>query len=101
MEKISLPYEKTTFRPGDVYKVWVEVDESFPEDFYEITWSMHNIKVATGKEFVFVPTVDMVSSMQIVYCSLKTKRVWHKYRSHDDGFSEFIGEVLPPIEDTY
>ena len=62
---------------------------------------MHNKKVATGKEFVFVPTVDMVSSMQIVDCSLKTKRVWHKYRSHDDGFSVFIGEVLPPIEDTY
>lgn len=101
LETISLPYEKTKFRPGDVYKIWVEVDENFPEDFYEITWSMNDKKVATGKEFVFVPTIDMVSSMQFVYCSLKTKRAWHKYRSYDDGFDVLIGEILPPIEDTY
>lgn len=101
LEKLSLPYEKTRFRPGDVYKIWAEVDENFPEDFYEITWSMHDEKVATGKEFVFVPTIDMVSSMQFVYCSLKTKRVWHKYRSYDDEFKVLIGEILPPIEDTY
>lgn len=101
VEKLSLPYEKTKFRPGDVYKIWVEVDASFPEDFYEIIWSMNDKKVATGKEFIFVPTVDMVSSMKFVYCSLVTKRQWHKYRTYDDGFSILIGEILPPIEDLY
>lgn len=101
VEKLSLPYEKTKFRPGDVYKIWVEVDASFPEDFYEIIWSMNDKKIATGKEFIFVPTVDMVSSMKFVYCSLVTKRQWHKYRTYDDGFSILIGEILPPIEDLY
>lgn len=100
-EKISLPYEKIKFRPGDEYKVWVEVDGSFPEDFYEITWWMNDKKVATGKEFVFKATIDMVASLQFVYCNLKTKRQWHKYRTTDDCFSIFIGEVLPPIEESY
>ncbi len=100
-EKLSLPYEQTKFRPGDMYKIWVEVDASFPEDFYEIIWSMNDKKVATGKEFIFIPTVDMVSSMKFVYCSLVTKRKWHKYRTYDDGFSVFLGEILPPIEELY
>lgn len=100
-EKLSLPYEQTKLRPGDVYKIWVEVDASFPEDFYEIIWSMNDKKVATGKEFIFIPTVDMVSSMEFVYCSLVTKRKWHKYRTYDDGFSVFLGEILPPIEELY
>lgn len=100
-EKISLPFEKRKFRPGEVYKIWVEVDESFPEDFYEITWTMSDKKVATGKEFVFVPTVEMVASWPRVNCTLTTKRAWHKYRSYDDEFSVHIGEILPPIEDTY
>lgn len=101
IEKLSLPYENTKFRPNDVYKIWVDVDANFPEDFYEITWWMHDKKVATGKEFVFIPTVDMVSSMQFVYCSLTTKREWHKYRTQDDGFNTLVGEILPPIEDLY
>ena len=101
LEKLTLPYEKTTFRPGDEYKVWVEVDGSFPEDFYEITWWLDDKKVATGKEFVFKATVDMVASLQFVYCNLKTKRQWHKYRTFDDSFNIFIGEILPPIEDSY
>lgn len=100
-EKLTLPYEKTKFRPGDTYKIWVEVDGSFPEDFYEITWWMNDKKVATGKEFVFIATVDMVASLQFVYCNLKTRRQWHKYRTFDDCFSVYIGEVLPPIEESY
>lgn len=101
IDKLRLPYNGEKLRPGDVYKIWAEVDANFPEDFYEITWSMHDKVVAKGKEFVFVPTIDMVSSIEIVYCSLKTKRPWHKYRISDDSFSAVIGEVLPPIEDLY
>ena len=101
VEKISLPYEETRFRPGDEYKIWVEVDGSFPEDFYEISWWMNDKKVSTGKEFIFKPTIDMVASMQFVYCNLKTQRQWHKYRTYDDSFSVYIGEIFPPIEDLY
>lgn len=100
-QKLMLPYEKIKFRPGDVYKIWIEVDENFPEDFYEITWKMNNAVVATGKEFVFVPTVDMVASTQFVDCTLKTKRVWHKYRTFDDYVNVYIGEIFPPIEESY
>ena len=100
-DKLTLPYDKTKFRPGDEYKIWVEVDGSFPEDFYEITWWMDDKKVATGKEFVFKATIDMVASLKFVYCNLKTKRQWHKYRSFDDCFNIFIGEILPPIEESY
>ncbi|MDU6266806.1 MAG: hypothetical protein E6600_20215 [Anaerocolumna aminovalerica] len=88
-------------RPGDAYKIWVEVDANFPETFYEITWWIKEKKVATGKECTFIPTVDMVSDMIFVHCSLKTKREWHKYKSHDDSFDSLIGKILPPIEDSY
>lgn len=101
LKKILLPYEKNKLRPGDAYKIWVEVDGSFPEDFYDITWWMNDKEVAIGKEFTFKPTIDMVSSLQFVQCTLKTKRQWHKYRTHDDSFNTFIGEILPPIEDSY
>ena len=101
IDTLRLPYNGDKLRPGDVYKIWVEVDANFPEDFYEITWSMHDKVVAKGKEFVFIPTIDRVSSIEIVYCSLKTKREWHKYRTSDDSFSACIGEILPPIEDLY
>ena len=101
LEKFFLEYSENKLRPGDVYKIWVEVDANFPDDFYEITWWMNDKCVATGKEFVFVPTAKMVASLQFVQCSLKTKREWHKYISHDDSFSTYIGEILPPIEDLY
>lgn len=100
-EKLSLSFEDIRLRPGDEYKVWVEVDANFPEDFYEIAWFMHDKKVGEGKEFVFKPTVKMVSSHQFIYCSLATKREWHKYINHDDGFNIYLGEILPPIEDLY
>lgn len=101
LAKYWLSSERIKLRPGDVYKMWVEVDGSFAEDFYEITWWMNEKRVAIGKEFVFVPTIEMVSSSQFVHCQLKTKRQWHKYKTHDDSFGCYIGDILPPIEDLY
>ena len=101
IEKLSLSNQRITLRPGEEYRIWVEVDGSFPENFYEISWWMDDKKVAMGKEFVFKATVSMVSSYKSVYCNLKTKRDWHKYRDYDDSFNIVIGEILPPIEDLY
>lgn len=101
LDDLSVGHGIVTLRPGDIYKIWVEVDANFPESFYEISWWIHDKKIAVGKEFTFIPTVKMVSEMVFVYCSLKTKKEWHKYKNHDDGFNTLIGKVLPPIEDLY
>jgi hypothetical protein len=101
LDDLSSGHEMLKLRPGDTYKIWVEVDANFPESFYEISWWIHDKKIAVGNEFDFIPTVEMVSDMVFVYCSLKAKRAWHKYKSHDDGFNTLIGQVFPPIEDLY
>ena len=88
-------------RPGDVYKIWVEVDSNFPEDFYEITWFMHDKAVGTGTSFEYTIKVKDVTDLLFVSCSLKSKREWHKYKSHDDSFTTCFAQVLPPVEDLY
>ncbi len=52
-EKLSLSFEDIRLRPGDEYKVWVEVDANFPEDFYEIAWFMHDKKSRRRKKSLF------------------------------------------------
>lgn len=101
LNKFSFSNEKTKLRPGETYKIWVEVDANFSEDFYEITWWMDDKKVGIGKEFIFIPDVNMVSFVKFVECHLKTKRMWHKLGGIDDCFVVCIGEILPPIEDLY
>lgn len=98
---LSLGYDKISLRPGDLYKIWVDVDANFPDNFYNIEWYIGNQKQATGKEFSFSPTVEMVSSTILVECHLVTKRKWHKYSTYDDGFTVYLGEILPPVEDLY
>lgn len=87
-------------RPGDTYKIWIEVDSNFPEDFYEIIWTMHDKQVGTGKAFEYTININDVSDYLILGCVLITKRVWHKYsHTFDDSYSTTFAQVLPPIED--
>ena len=102
LEDLSIRNGLLKLRPGDTYKIWVEVDSNFPDDFYEIIWTMHDEQVGTGKYCEYTISLDDVSDHLNLSCVLKTKRAWHKYlHLYDDSYSTTFAQVLPPIADTY
>ena len=91
--------EDLRLRPGDVYEVWVEVDPSFPSDFYEIVWYVHDKLVGEGSHFKYVISIKDVSSPIFIHAELRTHREWHLSGGTDDWFQTYLGRILPPIED--
>ena len=97
---------QTHLRSGDTYRIILEVDASFPEEFYEIKWyvtySLCEV-IAKGKGNVVEFKVDdkCVSYTPCIYADLVTKRSWHRF-AHigcDDHVEIRLSEVFPPIED--
>lgn len=97
---------KIQLRSGDSYKLWVEVDSSFDNSFYEIRWTVKQdystiIKKGTGNVIDFTLNNKNVSYAPEIYISLTTKRDWHRFHNVDDIIKLNYGEILPPVEDTY
>ncbi len=97
-------------RSGESYRFEVEVDASFPEDFYKVEWYafFDNGKdglLAKGKGRIieFRANDESVSSRPQIIIKLTTKRTWHRFgHIKCDDFVEYeMNPVLPPIEDTY
>ena len=86
-------------RPGDVYEVWLEVDPSFPSDFYDIVWFVHDKLVGKGPYYKYVVSIKDVSSPIFIHAELRTHREWHLSGQTDDWFKTYLGTILPPIED--
>lgn len=97
---------KIQLRSGDSYKLWVEVDSSFDNSFYEIRWTVKQdystiIKKGTGNVIDFTLNNKNVSYAPEIYISLTTKRDWHRFHNVDDIIKLNYGKILPPVEDTY
>lgn len=97
---------KIQLRSGDSYKLWVEVDSSFDETFYDITWVVKQdyltvIKKGTGNIIEFTLNNKSVSYAPTILISLITKRDWHRFHNDDDTIWLHYDKVLPPIEETY
>lgn len=97
--------KKINLRSGDSYRLTLEVDDSFPIDFYEIEWYVrYGIRelIAKGQGNTVEFTVDdnCVSYILSIRVKLITKRTWHRFASMgcDDYFELVLGEVLPPLE---
>lgn len=93
-------------RPGEDYKIWLEVDGSFDSSFYEIEWKIIQsvndvIKKGIGKDIEFTPEIGNVSYAPEIYVFLTTKRNWHRCGTYDDVVVISLGKTLPPIEDSY
>ena len=96
---------KISFRSGDEYKLWLEVDSSFDSSFYEIRWIVTQhyntlISKGTGSIIQFALTNKNVSYAPDIVIELTTKRDWHRFHEVDDRVVLHFGRVLPPIEDT-
>lgn len=95
-------------RSGEKYRLTVEVDPSFPENFYDIEWKVkcsYSEEFASGKGkcIEFTVTDKMVSRCPEIWVWLTTHRTWHRFAgSNCDDFLKYsLSQVLPPIEDTY
>lgn len=97
---------KVVLRSGESYKVWVEVDGSFAENTYEVTWKFEcGDKIKKGKgnivEVSFEDT-DVSYPFHISFY-LKTNNTWHRRAKmdNDDEIKISYSNILPPISSTY
>ena len=93
---------KPIFHSGEFYKVWVEVDGSFNENTYTISWKYEcgEHKVNGQGNYVEISfTDDMVSYPLHIQFSLKTINSWHRMAAKDcDDILKMNYEcILPPI----
>ncbi len=92
-------------RSGECYKLWAEVDSSFDSSFYEVRWRIRQlvdvIREGEGNVVEFIPDDKNVSYSPEIIFSLITKRGWHRFQAVDDMLVVSLGDVRPPIEDTY
>ncbi|MEO3416399.1 hypothetical protein AAFO92_17240 [Roseovarius sp. CAU 1744] len=105
LEKSRPPHTRTTkerrhkdqssyLRPGEVLTIEVEVDPSFPQDSYEINWSVHGTQVS-GPKIVIELDNTHVSERLRFFCRVVSNEEWHRFGNYDDAL--FIDyKVLPP-----
>lgn len=93
---------KPVFHSGESYKVWVEVDGSFNENAYTVSWKYecgeHKAK-GQGNCVEISFTDDMVSYPLHIQFSLKTVNSWHRMAAKNcDDILEMNYEcILPPV----
>lgn len=97
---------KVILRSGETYKVWMEVDGSFPENAYVISWSFEcgNRKEQGKGSTVQITFSDNDVSFRFkIKFTLVTKNTWHRCSGKYDDIVEIssLRDVLPPIESTY
>lgn len=89
---------KYHLRVGDILTLEVEVDQSFDNDEYTITWSSaKGIPNHSGKKLVLQITEKNVAQQFDVQCRVLTKKDWHRMHMGTDDFMLFYYKVLPPI----
>jgi len=97
--------QQTHLRSGDLYRLTLEVDASFPEKSYKISWKVTNgnfktIKYGTGNIIEFKLNDSMVSWCPEITASLTAKHKWHRLANVqcDDYLVFRMSEVYPPVE---
>lgn len=100
--------ETVNLRAGETYRIILEVDNSFPLDFYCINWEVEYCckidKYETNSNILEFKIDDKFVSLNLrIKAYLKTKRAWHRFANIDcDDFVEIhLEEILPPINDDY
>lgn len=91
---------KQLFRPGDNYSVQVVIDPAFETSGYTIEWSVlgkNDVMLENGSKFSIKFSEEDISAMFIINCRIVSKKIWHKYKTHDGEVSILL-TILPPIE---
>jgi hypothetical protein len=87
-------------RPGDVLTIEVEVDQSFNEADYIITWDSAKGLIEPlpqGKKAIINITNKQVAGQFDVQCRITSNKGWHRMFMGVDDFLLMYYKVLPPI----
>lgn len=88
-------------RPGDTLTLELEVDPSFPQDSYSLTWGSakdFSLSSQTGSRIVISITNKHVGQQFDVQCRLTTNKEWHRMHMGADDFLMLYYKVLPPLQ---
>lgn len=92
---VILNLRNSKFRCGDRIKIELEIDSSFEEDEYTISWQ--GINAATNSRSVdFEFKEQHVGEVFKIVSQIRTNKNWHRYNRYDDKLS-FLFTILPPI----
>ena len=87
-------------RPGDVFTIEIEVDQSYSEDEYDIEWSSSKQLMSdniNSKKLVISISEESVCARFPIECSIKSKKNWHRLSNGFDDKLHYAVKVLPPI----
>ncbi|MCP9755143.1 hypothetical protein EGI26_08260 [Lacihabitans sp. CCS-44] len=90
-------HEKPEFYlyPGDTLTIEIEVDPTFDESEYSVSWYGPNMS-CQNKKMVLRIDESFVSIGYQIECHLISNKTWHKYSTFDDKFY-IIYKILPPL----
>ncbi|MBT2286947.1 hypothetical protein J7E78_25845 [Paenibacillus polymyxa] len=86
-------------RPGDIYRLEVEIDSSFNASEYTISWKLNHEEQRgfRNKPYYTIDILEKHVSLSLpIECEIKTNKEWHKYNYYDDNLTIKL-RVLPPI----
>lgn len=83
-------------RPGDTLVVEVEVDPSFEDVGYEVTWHVFGGENGSGPLARIAIQVNHVAEQFELAFQVRSQRDWHRFGQCDDGLT-LLYRVLPPI----
>jgi len=98
---VGFPQDKKyLLRPGDYLSLEIEVDESFKENEYSISWSSTKKLPVFGnvKRISFKIEPHHVCESFCVNCVLVSNKDWHRMRENYDDLLVMFYKVLPPLE---
>ena len=94
---IRIPQE---MRCGEKYSISIEIDSSFPESEYNVTWTSsgieHNLQNSKSQYSVLLSEKD-VAEEHIVDCRAISNKPWHKYGNWDSRLL-IVMKVFSPLE---
>lgn len=88
---------RLVLRSGDIVTFEVDIDPSFGEDTYTVTWQTLSEGWGTGKHITRVLSVRDVAQHVVLWCSVVSNKDWHRLGGSDDVLYVHLA-VLPPLE---
>lgn len=87
-------------RPGDKFRIDIQIDPTFNKDEYDIVWFIADFKTEefNSKPYLFFEVNNShVSERLVILCTITSNKTWHKYKNIDDSLVICL-KVLPPLD---
>lgn len=87
-------------RPGDKFRIDIQIDPTFNKDEYDINWFMADFKTEefNNKPYLFFEVNNShVSACLSISCTIISNKTWHKYKGTDDELLICL-KILPPLD---